>query len=65
MRFAPRIMLCSPDQSEKCYTNLYQITYDRAFDQCFDTSKIGRFIDKSSFVAIDVGLRRCLGIFLS
>ena len=42
----------------------YQIIYDRLYDRTFDNSKIGQFIDTSSFTAPQSGLRKCLQHFL-
>lgn len=42
----------------------YQVKYDRLFNRSFDNTKIGRFIDTSSFKSPAEGLRSCLESFL-
>jgi nucleoside-diphosphate-sugar epimerase len=41
-----------------------QVVYDRYYDRRFDNSKIGQFIDVSSFKPMMEGLRECLEDFL-
>ena len=42
----------------------YQLIYDRYFDRMFDNTKIGQFIDISTFTPTLEGLRQCLESFL-
>jgi nucleoside-diphosphate-sugar epimerase len=42
----------------------YQVVYDRMYDRTFDTTHIKKFIDTSSFLNPNEGLRRCLSVFL-
>lgn len=45
-------------------TNLWQVTVDRLYDRKFDTSKINHFIDTSSFVSTESGLKESLKYFI-
>ena len=38
----------------------YQVLYDRYYDRIFDNSKIAQFLDVSSFIKPEEGLRKCL-----
>ena len=42
----------------------YQLIYDRRFNRRFDNTKIGRFIDTSTFKPPLTGLKECLADFL-
>lgn len=43
----------------------YQIIYDRLFDRKFDNTKINEFINTKDFVHVQIGLKRCLRLFLA
>ena len=45
-------------------TNLWQVIVDRLYDRKFDTSKINHFIDTSSFVSTESGLKESLKYFI-
>ena len=53
---------------EKTYrlngTGKYQVLFDRYYDRIFDNSKIAQFVDISSFVKPEEGLKSCLIEFL-
>lgn len=46
------------------HTNLWQVIVDRYYDRKFDTSKINKFIDTSTFVPTEKGLRDSLSYFI-
>lgn len=58
----PRVYLT--DKSLNLKYGKYQILYDRCFNRRFDNSKIGHFIDVSSFKSPEEGLAECLKSFL-
>lgn len=45
-------------------TNLWQVIVDRLYDRKFDTSKINKFIDTSTFVPTEKGLKESLKYFI-
>lgn len=42
----------------------YQVLYDRYYDRIFDNSKIEKYLDVSTFVTPEEGLKKCLCAFL-
>lgn len=60
----PKILLMELEQFLKNTKGKYQVLYDRLYHRKFDNSKIGQFVDTSSFVTVDSGLAYCLETFL-
>lgn len=54
--------------TEQCHrlsgAGKWQVMFDRYYDRVFDNSKISRFVDTSSFLLPEVGLRKCAESFL-
>lgn len=46
------------------YPDSYQVRYDRMLDRKFDNANIGQFLDISSFLSINEGIRKSLSAFL-
>lgn len=43
----------------------YQVIYDRYYDRTFDNSKISQFLDVSTFVKPEEGLKNCLEVLIT
>lgn len=59
-----RMSVCMVDHFPNWKAGKYQRLYDRCFDRRFDNSKIGAFIDTSTFRPPLQGLSECLAAFL-
>lgn len=62
--FNSELYFCSLEELATIHQQRYQIFYDRMYDRRFDNSKIKRFIDTSSFVTPEEGLRSCISDFI-
>lgn len=56
----PKVRWTDTDLNLQVDNTKYQVMYDRLYNRRFDVTKISRFIDVSSFVPPEEGLRRCL-----
>lgn len=59
-----KVVLCDLEKFLEVRPSRYQVCYDRLFDRTFDNTKIGKFVDVSSFKSPIDGLRECLRTFL-
>ena len=62
--YKPKVLLQNLKKFSKCNKGKYQIQNDRVFNRKFNNSKIQEYIDTSSFIEIDMGLKSCLEEFL-
>lgn len=61
----PRVVMVETADYLHCHRANYQLRYDRLYDRRFDNRKISAFIDVSTFVTVEEGLRECLASFLT
>ena len=60
----PHVRYISLDKFKKYHNGEYQIKYSALFNRKFDNSKIAKFIDVSSFLTAQEGLKHNLEVFL-
>lgn len=59
-----QVKLVELDQFASCHSGKYQILYDRHYDRVFDNKKINEFIDTSTFISAEEGLKLSINKFL-
>ena len=60
----PNVIITKKDIYSSIALRDMQVDYDRTLNRKFDNSKIKRFIDTSSFMPPEEGLRRCIRIWM-
>lgn len=60
----PKVAFQNIDEYLFCNDGKYQVSYDRLFDRRFNNDKISQDTDVNNFLDTEVGLKRCLEIFL-
>lgn len=60
----PKAILQTAQSFDRTRSAKYQFKYDRIFDRVFDNSKIRQYLDTSTFIVPEVGLKQCLEAFL-
>lgn len=61
----PKVKMVEEHPYIKDKGRAYQVIYDRRYDRIFDNSAIGEFIDVSSFISTEDGIRKSLRTFMA
>lgn len=61
----PKVKMLKEHPYLKDNERIYQVIYDRRYDRIFDNSAIGEFIDTSSFLSTEDGVRKALKSFIA
>lgn len=63
--YRPKVALQDLKSFSRVHSSQYQIRYDRLYDRVFDNRKIQQYLDTSTFVTPETGLKQCLETFLT